>query len=118
SADALNVLRGAGRRQVLPETRDEAVKIAAQFRTQVPWFERWRNLFLTPPRTNATAGQVDDLQAADPIIGWTAANVLRRCTLDETRLSDIRRVAAAHETNAVRWRAVHVLGAFPSRENL
>ena len=86
--------------------------------SQLAWFERWRRLFTTPVGARGEESRIHDLQAEDPIIGWTAANVLRHCSLDENRLNEIRTLASTGGSNALRWRAVHILGAFPNDQNV
>jgi hypothetical protein len=63
-----------------------------------------------------TGADIDLLCSADSVIGWTMANVARRQTLPPTvwrRLIN----ALANTARAIRWRIVHVLGAFPSQPN-
>lgn len=78
-------------------------------------FERWRSLFVrsrnTPPSTKDV-----ELLTENSIIGWTAANVLRRFELSPNELQQVRQMTRA-PSSVVRWRAVHVLGAFATNSN-
>jgi hypothetical protein len=81
------------------------------------WFLTWRNLFTLPGTYTATAGDLKSIEDSDSIVGWTMANVLRRVIVGPAML-DVLRSALANGTDVVRWRIAHVLGAFPSPENM
>jgi hypothetical protein len=79
------------------------------------YVERWLRVYLR--KTPFTREELDVLWA-DPIIGWTAANALRRfdngdgVTHDLSRLYDVSRATSDSSPRAAsfRWRVVHGLG--------
>lgn len=86
-----------------------------RLKTEKPWFNEWKILFV---------GGIDPvglLMREDSIIGWTAANVARRSRLNKQSQKRVRELYISsdsnEETNSIRWRLVHVLGAYPSKEN-
>lgn len=85
---------------------------------EVPWFERWRTVFCRMPPTPLTADEVLWLAEADSVIGWTAANTVRRFPFDADRAQQLRELYRAQPepsqvARATRWRVVHALGAWP-----
>lgn len=81
------------------------------------WFDDWRKLFLlfpvdTPPTNIETV-----LKDEDSVIGWTSANVLKRLDVSEECQLTVRSLTT-HNSATVQWRAAHVLGAFPSEQNI
>jgi hypothetical protein len=80
-----------------------------------PWFNEWKRLFV------GGKDPVDLLSKDDSIIGWTAANVARRSKLNKKSQKRIRELYSSFDSNekmnSIRWRLVHVLGAYPSQEN-
>jgi len=86
--------------------------------TEDPRFAAWRTLFSTPAGTAASDRAVAQLGDKDSVLGWTAANVLKRLKLSERQQEDVRHFVSTNRAVAVRWRAIHVLGSFPSTPNL
>jgi hypothetical protein len=75
------------------------------------WFVRWKRLFCA----EADADLRTAITERNPILGWTAANSLRRGPLtDNTAAFAVALVRNSTGTEAtarsIRWRAVHVLG--------
>ena len=87
------------------------------------WFEDWRRMFCKRPGGSEPTGQdLAEIGSADPVIGWTTANVARRFALDPPSCAEVRalyrgRPGADPHDQAVRWRVVHALGAWPDEEN-
>ena len=81
-------------------------------------FERWRHLFLLPDGAPVSASLIDALDDPESLIGWTAANVLRRAApeADDVRAVADRLVDTEHVATVVRWRAAHVLGGWSAPE--
>ncbi|MDA0181532.1 hypothetical protein OJ997_14600 [Solirubrobacter phytolaccae] len=81
------------------------------------WFASWQNLFCGDPLDRPLRDDViDALTSSDALHGWTAANVIKRYegTDDASRrMREMVRTAS----DTTRWRAVHVLGAWPSDAN-
>ncbi len=81
------------------------------------WFLQWRDLFATRVRSEVSDAVQHFIEEEDSVIGWTVANVLRRCVLTEVQQANLRNLVS-EAPSVVRWRAAHTLGAFPSQENL
>lgn len=98
------------------ESPDELRASVACMRGDAPWFSDWVELFT---RANGVHDDVDVglLTEADSIRGWTYSNVLRRSRVDEEGLDRLRNLLS-DDSEVIRWRVVHVLGAFPSSENV
>jgi hypothetical protein len=71
---------------------------------------RWKKLFVAVPGQAAAADAIAALLGDDPLLGWTAANVLRRTVLDPGQLRAVHAALANDERPVVRWRAAHALG--------
>ncbi|HEV3155615.1 MAG TPA: hypothetical protein VGZ02_17550 [Candidatus Baltobacteraceae bacterium] len=82
------------------------------------WFQEWKSLFLATSDEEMTRFDIALIQNEDSLLGWTFANVQKR----SSSLSPERRKALIdmlHDCgDIVRWRIVHVLGAFPTEENV
>lgn len=82
------------------------------------WFLTWRNLFAREPDSAATDDDVARLDNDDSVLGWTTSNVLKRLRITAEQMIVVRGLLDRSPNAVVRWRAAHVLGAFPNRENL
>lgn len=99
-------------------TRDELGQIARRMRNGGTWYLVWRVLFSKADGDEMTDEEVGHLRATDSVIGWAAANAARRCTLSDSQLDWVRRTYGAYpDAPGIRWRVVHVLGAFPEQAN-
>jgi TIR domain len=101
---------------LVAKTHSQVLDLVSKFHPGSELFREWRRVFLL-------AGRVEEKDVrtitASPMIGWTAANSLRRCALRPPQLALLRGMIYGAETHgSLRWRAAHVLGAFPSRENV
>ena len=87
-----------------------------------PWFNSWKDLFARGEDQRMTEEEINVLTSADPIFGWTMSNVARRSRLSQVGQRQLRTVyftsASDPQAGSIRWRAVHVLGAYPSRRNV
>lgn len=72
-------------------------------------FTRWKHLFALPIGEPASDHAVDAVEEDDSIIGWTAANVLKRLSMTESQINRIIQMAK-NGRPVVRWRACHVMG--------
>jgi hypothetical protein len=76
----------------------------------VHWFKMWKSLAIQKHHASARNHELDALSSDEGIIGWTAANLLRRLVL-----SDAQKFSVMGMTSSIlpilRWRAVHVLGS-------
>jgi hypothetical protein len=77
-------------------------------------FERWRALFSIPRGAAVDDGIVRSIEERDSLLGWTAANVLKRVRLSALQEQHLRDVLLKSQDETLRWRASHALGAHPS----
>ena len=73
-------------------------------------FVRWRALFTIPTGATASDETVNAVEEDGSIIGWTAANVLKRLSLTDRHVGRIVEIAR-NERPVIRWRACHVMGS-------
>ncbi|MET9199587.1 trypsin-like peptidase domain-containing protein [Gordonia sp. NPDC003585] len=79
------------------------------------WYQSWRTLFTghsgLPDRT------VQALTHADPLYGWTAANVIRRTSLSEKQVQELSTLYLSRledqdsRSRSIRWRTIHAMGS-------
>jgi len=81
------------------------------------WFDDWKRLFLSHPTDRIEIAQLQMLKEVDSVIGWTMANVAKRALVEQ---QDVVTLGdwLAEPNPTVRWRVVHVLGAYPSARNM
>jgi hypothetical protein len=117
--DTLNLIRtpDAGRFQAARGLEDIFL-ILNEVNSAEAWFREWRVLYTREPGTQANDDEVLSLGGPDSIIGWTSSNVLKRLLLNDEQQAAVRNLLQEGEDAVMRWRAAHVLGAFPSRVNL
>lgn len=77
-----------------------------------PAWDEWQALFLRPDGAPAKAGDVKLLRHRNPLLGWTAANVLRRSSTGPDVWAAVLALLADKD-GTVRWRAAHALGRNP-----
>jgi hypothetical protein len=98
------------------ESLDALRTLVARIPGNADWFNDWVSLFT---RADGTRDEVDVamLTQADSIRGWTYSNVLRRSAVEEEGLERLRGLLG-DDSEVIRWRVVHALGAFPTSENV
>jgi hypothetical protein len=103
AADALR-LHGSplAKELLMAGSVEDVYDIAAGLLPHDPDYLQWLSLF-------RSEGTVQSIVESDGVIGWTAANVLRRHLTSEQAGGAAE--LANHPEPVVRWRAVHVLGA-------
>jgi nucleoside phosphorylase len=102
------------------ESIDDVLKFVENFSPSTEPFQEWKQLFLLRPNTVISEEQLLWLDWG-PIIGWTAANTFRRIQLTEENLVRVRmmyHIALKNDQGTLRWRIVHLLGRYPSDENV
>jgi len=89
---------------------------------QEGWFKDWKTLFTKGKGSGLSIEEINSIDSDDSLIGWTVANAGRRVIIDETGQRHIREIyekaIVTENKNSVRWRVVHILGAFPSDVNV
>jgi hypothetical protein len=90
---------------------------------EITWWEEWKEVFLAKDReTLHDDRMIEKVSSQDPLIGWMAANALRRA---EASREDSRVVQMLYRSHgggtwndaAIRWRVIHTLGAWPAEQN-
>ena len=90
------------------------------------WFDIWWMLFrnIGDRGHGSSESEISLLSDVNPLIGWTASQMIRWCHIDAAGIRQVRalyggaRRAPDDISRSVRWRAVHALGRHPSAENL
>jgi nucleoside phosphorylase len=90
-----------------------------------PWYADWKQTFLNrPPNGAIDDDEIAKVTSHEAMLGWTAANTIRRFPQDGLRAGQLRALYLAHQrdtantlADTIRWRIVHALGRWPSREN-
>ena len=108
SPTALNFLQAPSLQAILQEIRTMPGQSA--------WFPDWQRLFTRNTEAPAEEQDILGLATGDSVIGWTTANVLRRLSLSEAQVAEVRALVESPNPT-VQWRAVHVLGVHPSEAN-
>ncbi|MEM9439088.1 MAG: HEAT repeat domain-containing protein [Pseudomonadota bacterium] len=92
------------------EDRGELMVIVSAEPEHSDIFARWKALFTTPSDGVASQRTVNAVKDDNSIIGWTAANVLKRLSISERHIDQIAEIAK-RERPVIRWRASHVMGS-------
>lgn len=99
------------------ESLEQIFGLLREIKSSASWFNDWRELYTKPNGSKADEKTIDRLRDEDSVLGWTSSNVLKRLDLSVEQQNKVGALVAA-EKPVTRWRAVHVLGAFPSNENI
>jgi hypothetical protein len=82
----------------------------------------WKRLYCQPAGAQVTDEDIDLIASPNPLVGWTAANFVRRGQLSAAGEERVRALYGSQRGAAgrrsVRWRVVHTLGAHPSDSSL
>lgn len=120
--DALRVQRSSLSRALLDaHDRDAVVAVlrsVAEPTDGPEWFKIWWDQYSRPDGTRATREDVEAVTASVPVVGWGAANALRRLKLTKPKSSELRHLLSNHGSETVRWRAAHALGTHSGGTNL
>lgn len=103
----------------------DVYKLAKRVESKKEWYRAWLELFCAPgTRQSPTEADLTRIVERTSLIGWTAANALRRFEeIPDTFFLAIRTMyyaasGDAGEHRALRWRLVHALGQMPAHENV
>jgi len=100
----------------------ELFKIIGDVEPKSEWFKQWKALFTIDRKSEISEDTIKLIQSPNSLLGWTASNVLRECNLSESNQLKLRTILESSDAddptqNTRRWRVIHTLGRFPSREN-
>lgn len=90
--------------------REALIGIVAAEPEHSELYAAWNALFTLPSGQTASDSTVDALEDDDSIIGWTAANVLKRLSLTTEQAERLVHIAYSSRP-VIRWRACHVMGS-------
>lgn len=98
------------------------VEIINEIQNDDNWFLQWRKIFTWNVSLVLSDDDLMKIKSDESLVGWTTSNALKRLELNETHLGQLRAMYKTlldgrQENDTVRWRIVHTLGSFPSREN-
>ena len=88
------------------------------FQSDSGWFGEWKAIFVTRQARELDIEVLSLLRSPDSIIGWTVANVAKRCEVDDTVPPILVQWLQQGLGEIPRWRIAHVLGAHPTRRSL
>lgn len=94
----------------------DLIRLVKKVKSDREWFSKWQEVYCMLPGDALKRETIKELQSTDSILGWTVANVAKRTdSADQVKyLIGLTR----HRRPVVRWRAVHVLGGFPSSRSV
>ena len=96
---------------------EEVFRVITARDFEQPQFVMWRNLFTKRPTERVEDQEIELISDDDSVIGWTVANVLKRCKVNRIQQTRLREISAA-ASPTVRWRVAHALGSHPSSTNM
>ena len=101
---------------------DDVISIVNASSSNENWFLQWKELFGMDSSQTPVDATVMMIKSSESLIGWTAANVFKALNLSDVHQGQLRMIyhdllEDEQEKNTVRWRIVHSLGSFPSKEN-
>ena len=102
---------------------EDILALVKEFNSTEEWFLNWKELFTRYDSPPLCEHEIQKIEDTDSILGWTASNVIKRFNLSDADLRQLRAIYRSKEGNtagndSVRWRVVHTLGAFDTRENM
>jgi hypothetical protein len=96
------------------ESPEEIHKFVSDLDAEDPSFEEWRRIYLRDFGVSADDELLMAIRDEDSLIGWTAANVLRRTQPTNEALDQMIELCRGADSDVIRWRAAHVLGGWPN----
>jgi len=98
------------------------VEIVNEIRNDDEWFLQWRKIFTWDASLVLSDDDLMKIKSDESLVGWTTSNALKRLELNEAHWGQLRTMYntlldGRQENDTVRWRIVHTLGSFPSKEN-
>jgi hypothetical protein len=100
------------------ETLGQLLELVAGIEIEDSLIRRWQALFVAPPESPAPRDAVEYLVGENPLLGWTAANVLRRTEMDDEQVAAVWAAMRDGVHPVIRWRAAHALGNQPVEESI
>jgi len=112
ACDALDLLSDSDAKAMRDaQSLDDLAALISAVNSESEIFNKWRGLFTLKSDQVALDETVQVLTHENSMIGWTAANVLKRLKLTNSQIAAVIS-ATWHERPVVRWRAVHAMGGF------
>lgn len=115
--DALRLHGGALVHKLLSaQSLQSVIEIALEQPFTDEWWHDWQRLFVRAPGTDALDSDIEALGSDDGVLGWTASNVLLTLHISVSQQAAIVSMARTSPNDNARWRAVHVMGSFSTKE--
>jgi len=100
----------------------ELIKMISAIEPKSALFENWKKLFVMERELEISDETIKLITSDNSLIGWTASNVFRECSLNDKNQNDLRMILESSDSNnpkqnTRRWRIIHTLGRFPSEKN-
>ena len=100
----------------------QLIDMINNMKSKSPLFENWKQLFILKRDSQINDETLNLIKSNNSLIGWTASNVLRECTLNDENQKHLRMMFEFSDSDdprqkTRRWRIVHPLGKCPSEEN-
>jgi hypothetical protein len=112
ASDALDLLSDPDAKSMRAVTSlDGLAELISAVEPPSETFAKWRGFFTLKRDQTAPDEIVQALTLENSVIGWTAANVLKRLKMTDALVAAVLSTAN-HERPVVRWRAVHAMGGF------
>lgn len=73
----------------------------------------WLSVFAAEQTPDGVETLLRHVAGDEPLLGWSAANALRRTELDDAQASWLRALLRGADDPVIRWRAAHALGTHP-----
>jgi hypothetical protein len=98
---------------------EDVIAIAGEVAQKAGSTTEWFRIFSIPVGADLDNDVVETITDSDSLIGWTAANVIKRGRLGTSQLAFLLKLVSDQDADPIlRWRVVHALGAHPSEETL
>lgn len=100
----------------------EVFKKVLSLTSSVGTFLQWREFFTKNRKSDIGEEDILMIKDENPLIGWTASNLLKEFKLKDQSLIQLRTIYKTLKKydsyqNTVRWRVIHTLGSFDSKQN-
>lgn len=99
---------------------DEVLDIIRDYQPSTEMSQAWQQLVLLDDASDLIDQALLVLQH-NPVLSWTASNLLRRREIEDEQLAQLRMIyylSMDPDMGSLRWRIVHTLGAFPTSKNI
>jgi hypothetical protein len=107
----------------VPTRLELRAHLAATDFPEIDWWANWRDIFLWDPEHHELTSQdVALIGSPEPLVGWTVSNGIRNFPFSRDIANLLHGIYRSQKRNepgacATRWRVVHAVGPWATREN-